>query len=66
MLPRHGILSAFSPCLTPHMNVFWSIILIVVHWSHLIMVSVMLSQAFGLREHGQQGHRVECNGFVLI
>lgn len=55
----------------PHMNVsqrlplFWNIILIVVYSSLFIMVSVMLIQAFGLRDHGLQDHRVECNGVLL-
>jgi len=55
----------------PHMNVsqrlpiFWNIILIVVYSSLFIMVSVMLIQAFGLREHGLQDHRLECNGVLI-
>lgn len=55
----------------PHMNVsqrlplFWNIILIVVYSSLFIMVSVMLIQAFGLRDHGPQDHRVECNGVLI-
>jgi hypothetical protein len=55
----------------PHMNVsqrlplFWNIILIVVYSSLFIMVSVMLIQAFGLRDHGPQDHRVECHGVLI-
>lgn len=55
----------------PHMNVsqklplFWNVILIVVYSSLFIMVAVMLFQAFGLRDHGPQDHRVECNGVLI-
>ena len=55
----------------PHMNVsqklpiFWNIILIVVYSSLFIMVSVMLINAFRLRDQGLQDHRVECNGILI-
>ncbi|KAL7535545.1 hypothetical protein ACHAXR_006560 [Thalassiosira sp. AJA248-18] len=43
----------------------WNIVLFVVYGSLVLMVSVMLFQAFRLRNEGPQEHRLVCHGHVV-
>ena len=43
----------------------WNIVLFVVYGALVVMVSVMLFQAFKLRNEGDQSHRLICNGHMV-
>mmetsp|Transcript_10554 Transcript_10554/g.21739 ORF Transcript_10554/g.21739 Transcript_10554/m.21739 type:complete len:562 (-) Transcript_10554:183-1868(-) len=45
--------------------IFWNIVLVVVYGSLVIMVTVMLFQAFRLRNKGPQDHRLVCHGHII-
>ena len=55
----------------PNMNsnhtlpLVWNIVLFVVYGSLVLMVMIMLFQAFRLRNEGPQDHRLMCNGHVV-
>lgn len=43
----------------------WNVVLFVVYGSLVVMVSIMLFQAFRLRNEGPQEHRLVCHGHVV-
>lgn len=45
--------------------IFWNIVLSVVYGALVVMVAVMLYQAFRLRNKGPQDHRLICHGHII-